>query len=230
MELDSNQTVDLELVEKVQQGDKQAAEDLVTKYTGLVRHIVTRYHTPFHDWEDLCQEGFIGLLSAAKRYRPEAFQVKFSSFAYLCIRRKIYSVLKASNNNKHKLLNKALSLSDYANDDQSRTLGDLVAFDEQGPEQVVIERSTTERLRELLSIHLSALECTVTMLVLDGYTYSEISMVLDLDLKTVDNARTRSWIKLRRLIDNYGSLLSPKIPTQVRKREDLSIWTWADIP
>lgn len=224
MRADEHQARDLALVEKVQRGDKQAAEELVCRYTGLVRHIVTRYHTPFHDFDDLCQEGFIGLLGAAKRYRPQVFSVKFSSFAYLCVLRKIYSVLKSSNNNKHRLLNGAVSLSEYTNDDQNRTLGDLVPLEGPDPEEMVIEKSVAENLRRLLSNHLSALEYRVTMLVLDGYTYSEISAALNLELKTVDNARTRSWSKLRRLVHNYGSLLSPHIPTQVRRRADLELW------
>ncbi len=37
----------------------------------------------------------------------------------------------------------------------------------------------------------------------------------------VDNARTRVKAKLKRLVDTSGSLLSPQIPMQVRRRTDL---------
>ena len=39
--------------------------------------------------------------------------------------------------------------------------------------------------------------------------------------KAVDNARTRVKSKLRKLIEEYGSLLSPRVPVVVRKRKDL---------
>ena len=39
----------------------------------------------------------------------------------------------------------------------------------------------------------------------------------------VDNARTRARLKLRRLVERYGSLLSPELPLNVRKRLDLAM-------
>ena len=76
-------------------------------------------------------------------------------------------------------------------------------------------------LNQVLRNHLSILEYTVIMLFLNGYTSSEIEEEIGIGAKAVDNARTRVKLKLRRIMNQYGSLLSPKVPTQVRKREDL---------
>ena len=52
----------------------------------------------------------IGLLSAIDEYQSK-YNVKFSSFAYICIIRKIYNVIKQSNGNKHQALNEGISFT-----------------------------------------------------------------------------------------------------------------------
>ena len=59
-----------------------------------------------------------------------------------------------------------------------------------------------------------------------GYTCSEIQAEIGVGPKVIDNARTRVKAKLRRLLGEYGSLLSPDVPTEVRRREDL----YLDLP
>jgi len=70
-------------------------------------------------------------------------------------------------------------------------------------------------------LYLSVLEYVVTVLLRQGYTTSEISCAMGLNLKAVDNARTRVKAKLRRILRKYGSLTHPEIPRKMRKREDL---------
>ncbi|MGB4251208.1 MAG: sigma-70 family RNA polymerase sigma factor, partial [Limnochordia bacterium] len=89
-----NQAVDLELIRRVRAGEEGARESLVLKYIPMVKYIIRNYYSSFLDFEDLVQEGLIGLLSAIEEYKPERYDVKFSSFAYLCIIRRVYNVIK----------------------------------------------------------------------------------------------------------------------------------------
>lgn len=218
-----SQLRDLSLIRRIRRGETEAKEELVAKYLPMVKHIVKRHYASFLEFDDLVQEGFIGLLAAIEEYRPDAFNVKFSSFAYMCIIRKVYNAIKQSNGNKHKLLNQAVSLHAYVNADESRTVMDLVPLaDAAGdPVDILEEKHSTSRIDMLLKNHLSLLEYTVIALLLQGYTCSEIERAIGVKAKAIDNARTRVKAKLKRIVDNYGSLLNPQIPMSVRRRQDL---------
>lgn len=147
--------------------------------------------------------------------------MKFSSFAYLCILRKIYNVIKMTSGNKHRLLNDAISLYTYINQEETRTVLDLVEGQEVDPQWIVEDNFAQEKIDQVLHNHLSLLEYAVVNLIMAGYTTGEIVHALGVDAKVVDNARTRVKVKLKKILDEYGSLLSPQVPQKVRKRKDL---------
>lgn len=218
-----NQAVDLELIRRVRASEEGARESLVLKYIPMVKYIIRNYYSSFLDFEDLVQEGLIGLLSAIEEYKPERYDVKFSSFAYLCIIRRVYNVIKQSTGNKHRLLNEAASLQTPVGSDDGRTMLDFVAapLNQFDPEKVLEEKYVDEVIGQVLRNHLSLLEYAVISRLLKGYSAREIEEEIGVGLKVIDNARTRVRAKLRRLLEEYGSLLSPQVPTDVRRREDL---------
>jgi len=220
---DSNQQRDHSLIARIRLGDQEAKEKLVLKYIPMVKHIVRNYYASFLDFDDLLQEGVIGLLHAIDEYRPDLYDVKFSSFAYICIIRKIYNVIKHTSGNKHKALNDALSLQSQLGGDDSRTVLELISTDDSlvDPEHMIEEKFVLQYLDRLLVNHLSLLEYSVMKLLLSGYSCGEIEAVIGVGAKVIDNARTRVKTKLRKLIAEYGSLLNPQIPVTVRKRKDL---------
>lgn len=221
--VDSNQQWDYSLITRIRLGDEEAKETLVLKYIPMVKHIVRNYYASFLDFDDLLQEGIIGLLHAIDEYRPDLYDVKFSSFAYICIIRKIYNVIKHTSGNRHKALNDAMSLQSQLGGDDSRTVLDLISDDNSlvDPEQMIEEEFVFQYLDRLLANHLSLLEYTVMKMLLSGYSCGEIEAVVGVGAKVVDNARTRVKTKLRKLIEEYGSLLNPQLPLTVRKRKDL---------
>ena len=89
------------------------------------------------------------------------------------------------------------------------------------PEKVLEDKYITEVIREVLRNHLSLLEYAVIIRLLRGYSAREIEEEIGVGLKVIDNARTRVRAKLKKLLDEHGSLLSPEVPTNVRRREDL---------
>lgn len=220
---DPNQERDLALLRRIRLGDGHLKEEMVQKYLPMVKHIVRKHYASFLEFDDLMQEGLIGLLAAIDEYRPDDFEVKFSSFAYLCIIRKVYNVIKQSNGNKHKALNNAISLHSFVNAEETRTYFDLVSSETRSTDPLdLIEADLVEqKLDELLQAHLSLLEYTVVKHLLQGYSCHEIESELGVKAKVIDNARTRVKLKLRKLLRTHGSLLSPRVPTKVRRRKDL---------
>ena len=69
-----------ELLERIQQGDSKAADELVTNNMGLVYSVVSRFLNRMHDAEDLIQIGAIGLIKAVKKFDC-SFGVQFSTYA-----------------------------------------------------------------------------------------------------------------------------------------------------
>lgn len=216
-----NQQQDMELLRRCRKGEPEAKEELIRKYTPMVRYIAGNYYVRSLDLDDILQEGLIGLLGAIDEYNGVQHEVKFSSFAYLCIARKIFNLIRQSNNSKNRVLRRAVSLQAYTDGEHNRTFMDLVATDRLDPGRLVEERWAREIIAEVLRNHLSVLEYTVVAMILRGYSPSEIHEETGIDTKSVDNARTRVRFKLRRLLDRYGSLLAPDVPRQVRRREDL---------
>ena len=76
-------------------GDDEAYSVLIARYLFTVRKRASVYENSGIDFEDLVQEGFIGLLNAVKYYENN-FDTSFSTFAYLCIDRNILSAVRKS--------------------------------------------------------------------------------------------------------------------------------------
>lgn len=69
-----------ELLRKAQEGDREAAEELVLKNTGLIWSIVRRYLGRGTDPDDLYQLGCLGFLKAIEGFDLE-FGTQFSTYA-----------------------------------------------------------------------------------------------------------------------------------------------------
>jgi RNA polymerase sigma factor (sigma-70 family) len=74
------------------EGDRRARDHVVLENLGLVRAIAARYRDLGLPFEDLVQEGTVGLLQAIDDYRPER-AVAFSTYAFWHIRRAITRAL-----------------------------------------------------------------------------------------------------------------------------------------
>src|SRR5579884_1740517 len=76
------------LAARVQRGDARAKERLVEANMRLVINIAKNYHNCLVPFEDLVQEGAIGLMTAAERYDPSK-GYRFSTYATHWIRQAI---------------------------------------------------------------------------------------------------------------------------------------------
>lgn len=70
----------IELIQRSQQGDKEARDQVITDNIGLVWSIVRRFMCRGHEPEDLFQIGSIGLIKAIDKF-DLSFDVKFSTYA-----------------------------------------------------------------------------------------------------------------------------------------------------
>lgn len=82
-----------ELVQLYQNGDKKALEKLIQANTGIIHKIANKYNGISRELEfdDLFQNGVIGLIKAAEKYNPNhEKKAKFITYAVFYIDRYIY--------------------------------------------------------------------------------------------------------------------------------------------
>ena len=219
-----NQKKDLELIHKIRINcDMVSKDELVLKYLPMVRHIVKGYHPSPADFDDFSQEGAIGLLKAIEEYNPQRFQVKFSTFAYICITRRVSNIFRRNRNKITPANGNVLSLFQNTDESNNRMLIDFLAGYYDEPFNYIEQEWINQKLDSILKIYLSPVEYQVMKGIIAGDNQGEIQISLALSPKVIDNARTRARGKLRKIIEAYGSLLNPALPQKVRKRKDLAI-------
>jgi len=224
MAAQDNQALDRMLLTRIKRGDEEAKEALVRKYLPMVHRIVRGRFGYGCEYDDLVHEGAIGLLKAILEYDPLQYAVKFSTFAYLCVARRVCNSLKQACTKKRQALRSAISLqARQAWGEENRTIADAVEAKTADPLETIMADWSEDRLRAVLRVHLSVVEFTVIDLLLQGLNTAEIQDQLCLEPKVVDNARTRARLKLRRLVREYGSLLNPDLPLRTKKRLDLAM-------
>lgn len=92
---DSEQLIsDLRLMKEVLTHEHQIYENFTKMIFRIANKLAVLGKTKCVDKEDLISEGYLGLRSALVCYRDEKF--RFSTYAYHCIRRRIYTVINSS--------------------------------------------------------------------------------------------------------------------------------------
>lgn len=162
-------------------GYQLAEEELVHRYTRLVRICTRPYFLVGGDSEDLIQEGMVGLLYAMRAFDPNRGSL-FRSFAEACIRNRILSAIRAASRDKHTPLNQAISFPLEEGDYSPIQIN---------PEDLLISREAYQERLHVLKERLSRFEHTVFHLYLQGLSYEEIATQTNRTAKAVDNAVQR---------------------------------------
>jgi RNA polymerase sigma factor, sigma-70 family len=187
---------DEELILMSKDGDFDAEEFLIKKYSYIVRYEIRFLYIVGAEVEDLMQEGMIGLFSAIRSYDSSS-GTKFSTFATTCIRNRVNTFIKTSNREKHIPLNTYISIYSGEDEEDEVPIYEQLIDDSPGPEEEVLE---SERFREMyaeIDKKLSPVERNVARLYISGKSRSEIAAAIGKDEKAVNNALTRIRNKLK---------------------------------
>ncbi len=180
-----------------QNGDRGATDYLVFRYTPQISQMVRSFYLNGGELEDLVQEGLIGLYEAVKDFDPGQ-NVKFRTFATLCIRRQLFSAMESANRDKHKPLNTYVPFSNPDSDLEREENPEAVLKDAEGstPLDQIIDLETLREYSEHIEDTLTPLELTILVKYLEGSSYKEISRSTGRNPKSVDNAIQRIRKKL----------------------------------
>ncbi|MBU4440526.1 MAG: RNA polymerase sporulation sigma factor SigH [Acetobacterium sp.] len=192
MKINNEKISEAEIVNRAQQGDKDAEEFLLEKYRKNVLIRARSYYLVGGDNEDLIQEGMIGLLKAIWDFRPDR-EAQFATFANLCIERQIQTAISSANRQKHMPLNNSVSIYAAVSEEEPQNIiiDRLAAKQSVEPGVELIKEEELEQLMIDVKRELSGFEKKVLSYYIQGASYYEISRVLDCSNKSVDNALQR---------------------------------------
>ena len=175
----------LDLIPLAQRGDEQAMEALLKAYKPKVTAICREYFLVGAAFDDLIQEGMIGLYKAIKAYEPG--KVTLNAFASLCIHRQLQTAVKNANRKKNSPLNKYLPINFEDNDEDEQSSNIVIVDDTSDVEKNYIDKEmhaiVISKVKDLLTDE----QFKLLKLFLSGESYVQISNNLNIPVKKVDN-------------------------------------------
>ncbi len=191
---------DYELIYQVRENDEVAYGMLVEKYSNLVSIFANKFFKNNKniglDYEDLYQEGMLGLIKALNNYNPN--DTLFYTYAMVCIKREIDRAIKAQKRKKHMILNESLSINKMLKNDSNFSMEKFLASDfnmEKEYETFETYEKAVDAKYEIKDL----LDSSIYELKVNGFSTREIANLLDLTYKAVDY-RMR---KIRKKIENF---------------------------
>lgn len=187
---------DEELAVLSQSGDRAAEEVLLARYKEKVRIRSGLYFMLGGDRDDIIQEGMVGLFSAIRTFSPSG-GASFSTFAELCVNRRIINAIGSAGRRKHSPLNESVSLDvDNAQEGGAGLLDTLSANSDTDPEAKLLLSETVGLMLDDGSRLLSAMERCVLRLLIADCSKEEIAEKTGKSLKSVNNTITRIRAKI----------------------------------
>jgi RNA polymerase sigma-70 factor, ECF subfamily len=166
--------LDIELVERVQQGDKAAFDVLVQKYQQKVVNLISRFVTDHSECYDVAQETFIKAYRALPNFRGDS---QFYTWLYRI----------AANTAKNHLASKSRKSPSYSVDvdDAEHFSGESGLKEYTTPENLML----TEEIKQTVFAAIEALpddlKSAITLREIEGLSYEEIASVMDCPIGTV---------------------------------------------
>lgn len=179
------------IINLAQNNNQEAIEFIIKKFKYIIHFYAKKYYLPHSSYEDLLQEGYIGLYKAIKDYDHNENNT-FKTFAYMCVKRNIISSIKRENRKKHKIFNESTSLNKSLFVNSKVNLFDIIENNKSNnPEYHFIKDEEINNLLKYLNNELSDLEYNCLILYLKDYSYKEIAKKTKIHLKAVTNAMYR---------------------------------------
>lgn len=192
---------DYELVSYIRDNNEDASEILYDKYKPLIEKNARRLlkYCKYNGLEinDLIQEGMLGLSKAIECF-SDSKEASFYTYAKTCIERRQLTAIIASQRQKHKLLNESISFEAYDDDTTNINTVDAMLVDNSyNPETLMYDYENSTEFVDKVNKILTNFEMQVFELKISGFTYIEISEILDKSKKQIDNAIQRIKYKIK---------------------------------
>ena len=177
------------LIMQAKEHNEDAMEELMRKFKPKVIAISREYFLIGAEFDDLIQEGMIGLYKAIRIY-DETKNHNFSAFASLCIHRQIQNAVKNANRKKNSPLNSYIPIKYYDGSnvsDEDSVLRLVIADENSDIEQNYIDNEINTILLSKVQNILTDEQFNILKMFINGDSYFEIANKTNLTTKKVDN-------------------------------------------
>ena len=168
------------LILRCRERDDEAFSRLVSLYTPMMRKVISGFAGAVLGFDECFSEAILALHSAAMRYDLEQTDVTFGLYARICVHHRLVDYLRAHD---------TLPLVREC-DVESVSDSDLL-------ERRIVDRETVELLMKSAKTLLSDYEYRVLILHMQGYKTSVLAKKIGKSAKSVDNAKSRLFKRLR---------------------------------
>lgn len=186
---------DYELIYNVREKDDCAWDILFEKYKPIIYKIASEYFKSYakygYDYDDFVQEGNIAFHKALIYY-DESKNSIFYTFAILCIRRRLLSFCR-------KISGDGKKISNYETVD----IDNCIVIDKKNSISSFINYYELEKILKAVLYDLSFEKSVIFELKINGFTYSEIGILLDIPSSTVEFKNRTARKKLQQSLHNY---------------------------
>jgi RNA polymerase sigma-70 factor (ECF subfamily) len=190
--------IDLELVRRVQAGDKSAFDILVLKYQHKIANLISRYINDATEVQDVAQEAFIKAYRGLSNFRGDS---AFYTWMYRI----------AINTAKNYLVSAGRRAPEAALDpqDAEQLDGAQALRDYATPEREMLSKEIKATVQRTIKGLPQELEMAITLRELEGLSYEEIAEAMDCPIGTIRSrifrAREAIDLSLRPLLDETGA-------------------------
>ncbi len=184
---ESQNKIDLEIVKRVQRGDKSAFDLLVIKYQHKLAKLITPYVRDSDDVFDVVQESFIKAYKALPRFRGDS---AFYTWIYRIAINTAKNYLTAQSRRPPRSDVDAVEAEYYD--------GGSVLHDNTTPEAIMIKEEIKAAIDKAISNLPEELKTAITLREFEAMSYDEIADVMECPVGTV---RSRIF-RAREAIDN----------------------------
>lgn len=185
---------DYEILYMINENNEDAENLMLKKYYPVVKNIASKYYRNVMnkgvEFQDLIQEGNIGLFNAISSYRTK-YDTLFYSYACLCIERQLIVFCRGLCSKKNEMLNNC-----YYNDD---LFFNYTSYDGISDQDKYIDRELEQEEFMKYKNYFNIDSSSVFELRYNGFSYKEISELLDISISTVDGRLS----KIRRILQKF---------------------------
>lgn len=190
---------DNELIELSHNKNEESINILIDKYKPIINKIIKellyKYEIKGIDYNDLYQEGMLGLMNAIEHYNTSK-NILFYTFACVCIKSSIISELRRTFRNKNKYFNESVSFEELT--DKSSLINDLFVDSNSNPDSILINREEEKEFIDSFKNILTLREKEVFELKMNDFTNDEIAAVTNKSKKEIENTLFRIKSKYKK--------------------------------
>jgi len=187
--------LDLELVKRVQRGDKSAFDLLVRKYQHRIGAVIGRFVPDYAESQDIAQETFIRAYRAIGNFRGDS---QFYTWLYRIAVNTAKNHLVASKRRP--------PTSDVEADEAEHFSGAQRLHDFDTPEHEMLRQEIAREVSDTVAALPEELRQAITLREIEGLSYEEIAETMDCPIGTVRSrifrAREAIDARLRPLMDS----------------------------